>query len=185
MKPMALRFLLPVALFAGCLFTNLARAESSGVKDEAGFFSQAVVEQANKTLAVFKQRFRRDLLIETFAAAPKNKADDLRDMNAAARERYFEAWAADRLTKDGISGVYILICRKPAHVQIAVDETTARKSFRAADRKKLRDLLVDRFKEKEFDTGLVDAIRLVTERMTQNAPAEPPEPREAGRRYQG
>ena len=68
----------------------------------------------------------------------------------------------------------VLICKDPTHLQIEVGKQTQKKAFTLQDRSKLRDLLLARFKAKEYDQGLLDAVKFVRDRVAGNLP--PPLP---------
>src|SRR5205823_14247260 len=86
-----LRSALSVALLVG--LTCTLQAGTPGVKDQAGFFKDpAAVQKADVQARELKQRYHKDVLIETFAEPPA--AD--RDKVTKDRDRYFDEWAASR-----------------------------------------------------------------------------------------
>jgi uncharacterized membrane protein YgcG len=141
------------------------------VKDAAGLFSPAARSQAGAAIKDIKQRYRIDLVIESFAVVPPSQADQLK---ALGRAKFFSTWAVARAAELKVDGIYILICKTPGHLQIVTGKATQSKAFTIADREKLRDLLISSFRAKAFDKGLSDGIALVRERLEQNLGATLP-----------
>ncbi len=153
-----------LALAAWLAALEPAPAAPPEVKDDAGFFSSAAVSEANAGIRELKQSFKKDLHVETFQSVPANLAEQFKkDKNKA-----FLDWAQSQAAKNKIDGVYVLVCKEPAHFEVYVDTTTLKKALTPKDRDKLRDQLLAHFRNKEFDKGLKDAVVLVRERFQQN-----------------
>ena len=83
-----------VPLALGCLLAvaSFARAE---VRDDTGLFSQDAERQADRIIKEIKDRYKKDMVVETFKSIPADrmaeytKAADERE----ARARFFNAWA--------------------------------------------------------------------------------------------
>src|SRR5262249_23165750 len=88
---------------------------------------------------------------------------------SAARNKFFARWAGERLAATK-ADIYVLIVKQAGRVEIAMNEETAKKAFTDADRKLLRDRLVKRFKEKEYDTALREATTFIERRLEANLP---------------
>ena len=67
----------------------------------------------------------------------------------------------------GIKGIYLQIVKKPG-MEVVVDDATLKKSFSAADRTALRDLLLASFKNNDFDKGLAEAVVFVFDTVDKN-----------------
>src|SRR5262249_33824977 len=101
-----------------CLVTaRLAGAAPPEVKDDAGFFSAAAVSEANAGIRAIKQAYKKDLHIETFRALPANLAEQFKKDKSKA----FLGWAQGQAAKNKIDGVYVLVTKEPAHLEILVD----------------------------------------------------------------
>ena len=62
---------LPMATFVSALLLlGGVRAALADVRDNAGFFSEDAVRQANFDLRDVKQKYGKDLLVETYPAVP-------------------------------------------------------------------------------------------------------------------
>jgi uncharacterized protein len=148
------------------------------VKDDAHFFSAGAVDKADQVIQEIKDRYHKDLLIETVKTAPDERADKVKHMDRSERERFFADWARERARREGINGVYVLICKDPGHVQVEVGNETKQKAFTTEDRDQLRDLFVRAFKANEHDKGLLDGVAYVRDTMKENL-------RERGGAYAG
>lgn len=134
------------------------------VRDDAGFFTAAAVSEANTGIRAIKQRYKKDLLVETFLAVPA----DLKEQLQENKNKTFVDWTQSQAAKNKLAGVYLLICKEPPHLELLVDNASLKKAFPATDRDKLRDLLLKRFREKDYDKGLAETVALVRERLEQN-----------------
>ena len=59
-----------------------------------------------------------------------------------------------------MNGVYVLICRNPTYLKVVADDRTA-KIFNEEERDHLSKLLITRFKNKDYDNGLLEGARYV------------------------
>jgi hypothetical protein len=94
---------------------------------------------------------------------PGDQAARVKGMAAEERARFFRNWATDRADAAVVHGVYILICKEPAHLEIVITRR-AQPTFDREAFAKLRDLLVRNFREKRYDEGLLGAVDFVRDR---------------------
>jgi uncharacterized protein len=161
------------ALFFSCmLLTAIASAATPEVKDGAKFFSNDAVKEADKAIQEIQRTHHVEVVIETFPGVPAARTEEVRAMNAEARGRFVRDWAKERMHELDVKGIYVLICRSPAHLEVHVSPDTAKKGLPKVDSDKLIDLLLTRFKAKDHDKGLVDAVHFVRDRLDENTPAE-------------
>src|SRR5262249_22553435 len=113
--------------------------DHSDIRDEGEFFSTEAKRKALESIAELRQRYGKDLVIETFKEIP---AERKKDYKAEDRNRFFAAWANERAKTLGIDGVYILVCRAPSHLQVTVGNETRKKAFTTEDRNRLSELLL-------------------------------------------
>jgi uncharacterized membrane protein YgcG len=151
------------------LCVGVARAGSHGIHDDAKFFSDDARNRASEAIDDISQQHHRDLLIDTVATIPNDK---LSDFEAEGKQKFFPQWATERARQQKVNGVYILICKDPAHLEVAVGNNTEGQLFTIADRNELAQLLLKRFRDKQFDEGLVEAAQFVQQKMKAHA-AEP------------
>jgi uncharacterized membrane protein YgcG len=126
------------------------------VKDYAGFFSPGAIESANKEIEQIRQRYKKDVVIETFASVPSDTD--------------FAKLLAERSVKAKGDGVHILICKEPSKVQVGASDNVLKGELPAAEVTKLRDLLIDNFKSRDYDKGLADAVQLLRNRLGRYLP---------------
>jgi hypothetical protein len=144
---------LALAMF---LSAPVARAE---IRDGAKFFSADAVREGDQLIQQIRQRHGKDVVVETVPSMPGAPAD------AAGRERFFQDETARRGKEAGVNGLYILISRNPSSLYAGVDPQTQQNLFTLDDRARLRDVLQQHFKAKDFDGGLLAGLRLVDETM--------------------
>jgi uncharacterized membrane protein YgcG len=145
-----------------------ASAATPEVKDAAGFFSADAVQKANALVQAIKKQSGKDVVIETFPSVPAERAADVKGMDRAARNRFFEDWAKQRMREAQGSDIYVLICRTPGHIQVGVGEETQKRAFPQSDRNKFRDQLVQGFQSREYDKALLDGLGFVRDRLEKN-----------------
>ena len=140
------------------------RAEPPEVRDDGGFFTPAVVSQADTRVRYLKRFFRKDLQIETYKEVPANRKAAIEEDKSAG----FKAWAAEQATAEKLDGILILICKNPQHLEIYVTGSARATAFPDADREKLTKAMIASFNGKKFDAGLTDAVDFVRSRFAQN-----------------
>ncbi len=167
MSPALKRVLASAALVA-CLAAASpvsAAAVAPEIKDEGKFFSDQARAEADRKIKEIHREFHKDLLIETFAQAPPDLVKDVDLKDRTARNRFFEKWARERAKDADVNGIYVLVCRSPEHLQVEVGDQTQKKDFTQQDRQELVKLLVEKFREKKYDEGLLDAVNFVGQRL--------------------
>lgn len=145
---------------------------SAGVRDEGKFFSTDAIQAAERTIRQIQADEHRDVLIETVPDIPQDLREQFQEKGKA---KFFEDWADSRAKERGISGVYILICRNPSHLQAAVGNVTEQKLFTITDRDELVRVLLKQFRQKQFDQGLLDAVDFIQRRMKAHAASPAPQ----------
>lgn len=163
---MVRKFILLALVSLGiCAAAPLVHAAPEGVRDHAGFFSPQAVRDADQEIKRIKQIHGKDLLIETYSGIPEDQKDRFRTED---KNKFFSDWVMQRARAENISGVYILICKAPARLDIEVVRETQKQVFTIADRNRLRDLLLSRFKAGEYDAGLSEGVAMVRRTMDSN-----------------
>jgi uncharacterized membrane protein YgcG len=137
------------------------------IKDEGHFFSEAAVKKANQQIHDIARDFQRDLLIETYASAPKEQADKLK--TPEERKKFFHNWALERIQATAVNGVYVLACKEPPHVQVEIT-TGADAVFDRSARDKLVQAILTEFRAHRFDAGLEAAVNLVRQQLVASSP---------------
>ena len=123
--------------------------------------------KANEQIREIKQKFKKDLLIETFPSVPEGKEEEATSKDLDVKKRFFATWARQRARDARITGIYVLITRKPGHIQVEVGNNTE-KVFPRTDRDRLAKMLIDYFKKEDYDKGLLEGIRFVRSILQEN-----------------
>lgn len=143
------------------VYPPAAEAGSRGVRDGAGLFTKAdVVQEVERQIENVRARFGVDVLVETVAAPPAERAAELKQLKA---DKFFPLWAEERALAAGVDGVYVLICTAPRHVEVWVSESadkTLDKHTRVGVRKTLEHKL-----PRQGSEALREALTLVEDRL--------------------
>jgi len=151
-------------LLLGLLCAGSARAVAPEIKDEAKFFSPDAVKKANEMIRQLARRTGFDLLIETLPAPPGEQADKLENMSPADRNKFFSTLAKQRANEVAVRGIYVLVTRTPPHLELAARKLP--RQFTRQDFDKLRSTLIEAFRAKKYDDGLLNAVKMVQEKLT-------------------
>ena len=138
-----------------------ARAVGPEVRDSAGLFSPAAVQQADAAIQKLQKELGKELLIETFAGVPENRKADYR----RSREEFFTSFVRERAQAARLNGIYVMVMKEePPHrmrIQIGLGEATRQRAFLASDRDQLVRVLQASFRENKYDEGLTSAVAFV------------------------
>lgn len=135
------------------------------VKDETAMFSSSAIQQADQATRQIKQKYGKEMLVEVFAEIPA----DLRSQYSADRkDQFFSQWMTRRGQELKINGVYVLICRNPSHLQVDAGRDTKQRAFTAQNVEQLKNILVNRFQNKQFDDGLLEGVNYVDKTLAAN-----------------
>ncbi|HYG78418.1 MAG TPA: TPM domain-containing protein [Planctomycetota bacterium] len=169
-----------VASISLLALSSVVLAEA-GVSDKAGFFSEQTVQQANQTIQEIKNKHRKDIVVDTLPAIPEDKRALYSE---GAKNSFFANWLRERARAARVDGVYILITREPAHLQVGISGNTAREGFGTYDRDRVRNTLLEHFRKKQFDQGLISALQTISSTFDEHsrtfAATARPENRSAG-----
>lgn len=169
---LATRWALIPAVLAGCLLAAApADAATPEVRDQANMFSAEAIKKANTVIADIKQTHGKDVVVETYATVPDGKAEQVRNMTREARNQFFRDWLAERARALKADGVFILICKDPANLQVEQGRETAKKLFPEANEKELSRLLLRKFEARKYDEGLLESVDYIKDTMRANSKA--------------
>ncbi|MGH7214272.1 MAG: TPM domain-containing protein, partial [Tepidisphaeraceae bacterium] len=155
---------LATALFLAML-PSICRAAPVAVRDDGGFFSPEAVAQANTFIRDLREKFGKDLVVDTVPGIP---ADMKAQYSHDRRQQFFHDWAGKRAGEQGVDGVYVLISRDPRYAQVRVGSETKQREFTEQDGNRLRDELVANLAQGNADLALLDAVRFVDHTMAAN-----------------
>ncbi len=153
-----------IAILSGLVLVGPAGAVAPEIKDEGKFFSADAIKKANKQIREIARKYDRDLLIETFPTVPGGQAERVKAMSPEERGKFFLNWANDRAEAAVVHGVYILVCKDPAHLEVVITKK-AKAVFDKEAFHSLRDLLLKNFRAKHYDEGLQATVDFVQEKL--------------------
>src|SRR5438552_1491112 len=164
------RWLAVPAVFAGWLVAAaMASAAPPGVKDNArpAFFKPETVEKANQVIREIHDNYGKELVIETFTSVPQSDHDRVTRMSREDREKYFSEWANRLAREQRVNGIFVLICRSPGHVEVAVDRETEKKDFGPANVRELRSIFFDHLSKNNYkpDEALLKGVEYVRDTL--------------------
>lgn len=160
-------------VLAGLLGPTAAWAGVSGIRDGAGFFSSGAKEKAERSIAEMERATKKELLIETFAKVPDELRKGVDASDKAAVRRVVEKWSIDRARENKVNGVYVLLTREPAHLEVTVGNQTLKKAFTGADRDVLADTMLRSLRAKRFDDALLEGVGFVSKTVQTRVVARP------------
>src|SRR5579871_2418373 len=158
-------------LLLGALSPGRSAAAAPEVKDNAHLFSDKAVREANDIIKEVAERTHRDVVVETYATIPPEKQGEYNRIpkdDKAAHNRFFVNWLEERARAVKANGVFILICKKPGHVQVEAGDETRKHDFTREDSQQLSDILAQKFGKNDFDGGLIAALEMAKETLETN-----------------
>ena len=118
--------LLFVLLASGLIGASPVEGGEAKINDWGLFFSDTAVRQAKRTMDEINQRYKVDVVIDTYASIP----DDLRSQYDKTDKNFFRRWARRLAADGGVKGIYLLICKDPPHITVEPDDSVARNGLR-------------------------------------------------------
>ena len=154
-------------LLLPALLLGAAPAHAAGglIQDHAGIFSAEATKAADGILADIHRRFEMEVVVETFRQIPDARKAQF---SPERKADFFKQWALEEANARRVRGVYILVCMEPPQVQLGSDRAAARRAFRPENRAELVKLFIGKFKQKEFDAGLLAGLEFVRGTVTAN-----------------
>jgi len=139
------------------------REQALTIKDGAKLFSAEAIKDAD---AVIAELFKKDtdVILVTFPVAPTEKLDELRKETPANRTAFFRKLLHDRMERDRVSGIGIVICDDPKSLYIDLSADVVKK-FPDKFSLQIRDALMASLKDKKPDDGLKAAIKLIQDNL--------------------
>lgn len=148
---------------------STVRAGTAGIHDNAAFFSDRAKADAAFNIAELQTKQRKDVCLETFKEIPADvlKGANVQDKDAVAKA--LNVWATQRAKEQSVNGVYILLVKEPARLQVLVGNDTQKQAFTLADRDKLVSLMLAKLRAKDYDGALREGLSFVTATMRSHA----------------
>jgi uncharacterized membrane protein YgcG len=135
------------------------------IKDDGKFFKADAVKAANKKIRELYEKYKKDVVVETYSTLPAEARKLLDGVKGDDREPVFAKIAAGRSQALGVDGVYILISRTPRILRIHASPEVEKKAFTVEHQKALREKILAKFKGEDFDGGLAAATEYLAETL--------------------
>jgi len=132
------------------------------IKDDGKFFKADTLEKANRKIREIYEKYNKDVVVETIASLT---ADQEKKADEEGKGKFFPKLALERSRTLGVHGIYIVIVKKPQYLQIHMDPETQKKTFTATHRTALRERIISRFKEEDFDGGLTAGLEQIAQTL--------------------
>jgi hypothetical protein len=164
--------LLPLLTAAWLGLTAGARADDApapDVKDEAGLFTPAAVEQAERAIAKVRELYHLDLMVDTVPALPPTDHKWVYFWDRRKRNEFLEEWARKRAQAAGVNGIFIQVCNRPRDVHVIVWPPERGQSFTDRDCERVRRFLVRRLQTGGPDEALLATITEVSDQLERRA----------------
>jgi len=159
-------------LALGLAFTLLATTASraaSGINDGAVFFSDKARAEASDIIGSLQKELKKEVMVETFLEIPADLTAGVDSQSKAAMTRLFDTWATSQAKAQNVNGVYILMVRHPAHLQVVVGNDTQKRAFTLENRQSLIQAMLSRLRQKQFDAALLDGVSFISSTMRAKA----------------
>ncbi|MBM3996978.1 MAG: TPM domain-containing protein [Planctomycetes bacterium] len=149
--------ILIASLFIAPSFAN-AQEGPRKIQDEAKFFGEKAIEEANAVVAKIKDKLGKDLVIET----KEKGAPDLETAGKVAMKR------ADALAESNLDGVYIVLTKEPRSFQVQLIKGKTGGLITIEQRNELAKILRTTL-PKDRDDALVKVAQRAFELMSDRA----------------
>jgi len=152
-------------LASGFIIPPPLMAAEPKVTDRAEFFSNSAVEQATRKIQDIRRRFKVEVVVETFPSIPENMKSQYRPDE---KNKFFRRWAETCAADQGVKGIYVLICKKPGHLQMEPDQLTRKKAFTLDERDALVKNMLKRMNQKQYDAALSEMVASIETTLQTN-----------------
>lgn len=140
---------------------------------ESKLFTQDGIDRAKSAFAGVQFDHGLHLTIDTYAELPEGKKAAFAALgeDKDKKAKFYKDWARERAAEEKAKGPYILINRKPGHIEVLVDRESHDRGFTPENQSKLREILQSGFQSAKDkpeaeqlqirDTALKSAIDFV------------------------
>jgi len=147
-----------IAAFAGVFLLSAGSAGAelrtgSAIEDGGRFFSPAAIEEGNRVIEQIHRETRppKDVAVVTVTKVGAGVGSPRELAESLFRERQLD-------------GLLIFAVKEPGHLEVVVGRHTGER-FTSTDRDELVAVLLDRFKKKQFDEGLLAGLRVTRDKL--------------------
>jgi uncharacterized membrane protein YgcG len=147
-QPVTLAFAVVLVLSAATL-----RAAAPSIDDRGGLFSPSAVDEGNRIVDEIHRQTRppKNVAVVTLSELPPGVTSAKELAEQTFRER-------------SVNGLLVFAVKNPGRLEVVVGRRTEAR-FAAADRDELVRVMLDRFKRKKFDDGLLEGLRFAKTKL--------------------
>lgn len=142
---------------------------SASIEDNAAFFSERAKTDAAREIGEMGKSVKKGVAVETFKEIPDDLKNGVNLDDKLAVNRLCEQWAVKQAKSKGVNGVYVMLVKSPAHLQVVVGNDTQKRAFTLQDREKLVGKMLTKLRAKDFDGALLDGVSFISVTMRANA----------------
>jgi hypothetical protein len=158
---------------------NAPAPPRSGVlpsKDEGQFFRPETWKQVQQAAAQLYTRKKLDLVVETYERLPNQDNEALVKLEPPERNKIMRQFAHQRMEQLRLRGLYVLIVRQPTY--LLVERHGEGIPWPENIASKLAQQLLEDFRKKEFDTGMLTLLQSLLEAsgLTRSSDTSPTTP---------
>jgi V8-like Glu-specific endopeptidase len=136
--------------------------KAKSVADGGKFFSAETLKKLQSNVDELHEKKQVDLLVETFASAPKDDLEKARGMKADERLAYARSWATKRGMAEKVSGVVIIVSADPKMLYIAFSPDS-RARFPDDFNGKLVKVLTEGLTSGKADDAILEVAKMIGE----------------------
>ena len=133
------------------------------ITDDAKLFKPETIQSAEVIQA---ELFKKDVevIVETFKSAPADWVEKAKKATPDERQLMFREFVESRLKAEKSDGMMVLICLEPRMISVQIPERV-RKLYPDKTAQKVGDILIKAGKDKKFDDGLIEALKLLQDSL--------------------
>lgn len=139
---------------------NSSIVNAGEIRDEAGFFSPSALSSAQESLKQIEARDKVTINIETHSTIPASKQAAFKALPKSEWSTFYRSWIQELVRGDKAKskGVFVLITKTPGHLEFAVPAELKQRGFNSSLQTGFSSKLLEDFRNKQFDQGLVSAV---------------------------
>jgi uncharacterized protein len=144
---------------------SAATALATDVVDDGNFFKPDTIRIASGKIQELNRLHGYRIKVETIAALPAGESDEVRQMSASERARFFGHFLSKRAAAEKLD-LLIFASRDPKYLQVLPHKELETAGFTPAMRDKLASALIAGFHSQKYDESLLSAMDQLEQDLT-------------------
>lgn len=137
---------------------------ASQIADGGEFFSPAARTEALDRLKALEAKTGHEVQIETFTALPEPWKGQL--AAGKPKQQIYVDFTKDRGQLTHAKGLFVVIVKDPAHLEVAADRRLRDAGFSSSQRDEVAKTLLSGFRAKDYDAALLAAVGTMEKEFT-------------------